>query len=242
MNNFIIFNKLYFNKSIYSALDSKNLHNAILECLCKKYNMIYCIMENDNFQYYGSNYDNRFLTYVHIDNKKNFTVFLNIESIDYIFSKIYMNSKIENLFIFHSKLKLLNESYKDLYNKLLKNLNKKNNIYLYTSKIDEINIHFTNYIFDIIYISNYKFDNILNSIHNIESNISNFIIFNMNYFLFIDSGKIEDMLKVEDKYVYLCNNNEKYKNFMITNFKNCKNIKNLKQVYINYVNLSKIYN
>lgn len=245
MHNYIIFNKKYIQNLKYEKLISDNLNFAILECKCKNLNIIYAIEEEDNFVYFGAT--STCLNSMHfttIELKKNYTLFLNVDKIQKYITKIFENQKIDNLYLFRSKLINLNESYKDLYLKMLRNLIKKNNLIIYTCKISDIHMNFTNYIFDIIYISNDDFNEILNSISNIELSFSNFLILNMNYLLFNTTN--EDIFNIlinnrEDS-IYISNNNNKNKNFMISNFKNIKMINNISKKYIENVNIIKICN
>jgi len=143
-----------------------------------------------------------------------------------------------------SKLYNLNESYKDLYSKLLRNINKKNNLIIYTHKINNIHINFTNYIFDIIYVSNDDFDEFLNCVHNIELKVNKVMFLNMNYFIFNNND--EDILNAvnsnQNNTILLSNNNKKSKNFMIIEYKNLKKINDVDKKYIDSINIIKIFN
>lgn len=241
MDNYIIFNKLFFNKLNYKKLESKSLHYSILECYCKNFNLIYCIMEEETFKFYGSKYKEDILNYTKIENKKNFSVFLDISNVNIFLQKIYDNMKIENFFLFHSKLNILDESYRDIYQKLIRNFTKNNNIFMYVSKIDEINIQFTNYIFDVIFISKNKFQTTFENIQTLKLNISKIMIFNMNYFIFLDIEKTLELFMNDHENIYISNNNKKYKNFMIVDFKNLKKLKSLKETCLSFINITKIH-
>jgi len=245
MNNYIIFNKKYIQKLKYHKLLSDNLNYAILECIDKKFNIIYAIEEGDIFVYFGAIIQGlSYLSFTTIDMKKNFTLFIDVDKVNKYISKVYENCNFDNLFLFKSKLFNLNESYRDLYNKFFRNMIKKNNLIMYVSKLSDFHINFTNYIFDIIYITNDDFNELLLFISNIELSVSKFMIFNMNYLIFYkNENDIIDALEMEEKdKILLSNNNNKYKNFMITEFKNIKTINTLSKKYFENINIIKIYN
>lgn len=235
MNNYLILNKKYIQKTFYEKLISNNVDFAIMECKCKNFNILYAIEENDIFVYFGSNIQCiNSISFTNIENKKNYTIIFNIQKVyDYI-NKFYEKSKFDNLYLFHSKLKLLNESYKDLYSKLLINTNKKNNLIFYKCKKSDIEINFTNYIFDIIYISDDTFNDVINNISKIKININKLMILNMNYLLFqLNLQHLFDLQVLENE-IYLSNNNKKYKNFSITLFKNVHDIEKFRKKYLDF--------
>jgi len=243
MDNYIIINKKYIKNLKYEKLISDNLNHALLESVCKKYNLIYAIEEEDNFLYFGTTIDSlNSIIFSNIELKKNYTLFLNIKKMDKYISKLYQNINFENLYIFRSKLYNLNESYKDLYSKLLRNINKKNNLIIYTHKINDIHINYTSYIFDIIYVSNDDFYEFLNCVNNIKLTFNKVVIFNMNYLIF--SNDNEDILNAinseQNNTILLSNNNKKNKNFMIIEYKNLNKINDIKKEYTNNINIIKI--
>jgi hypothetical protein len=243
MDNYIIFNKKFIKNLKYEKLISNDINFAIMECICKNLNIIYVIEENDIFNYFGANsFSIDSLDIISIENKKNFLLFINIhkcKSNKYI-SKFYENNKYENIYFFHSKLINLNESYKDSYQKILKNINKKNNFLIYFSKNSDIYMHFTNYIFDVIYINNNDFNDWIFDISDIKIDFSKIMILNMNYLIFLQD---EDIFKnTNDSEIWLSNNNKKYKNFACLSFKNLKKINDTKENYLKNIDIIKLIN
>lgn len=229
---FIFIKNIHISNIEYDILVSNTLNNCIYESIVKNYNIIYAIKVNDKYKYYGSNEKDDQI--INKNTNESFCIILSKNYKKYI--DIIFKKKKENIFILKSNLKNLNKSYNDFYKKI-KNIDLKNNYFLYFTKNDNIFINFKDYIFDIVIIDNQKIkiDLFLKSYLNNNIVNSKILVFNMNYFIFMD-GEIEDILKNNNG---ISNNNQKYKNFIIFPVYKLKDDYNLSKIKnINIIKIS----